>query len=58
MGVAAAQIRLDHKAGERLRVSRGQAGRNKGTGDKALDPLGRDAGAGTVLLRHRCHVPW
>ena len=41
MGVAAAQIGLDHQGGDGFGVGGGQAGRGKGAGDEGREPLGR-----------------
>ena len=43
MGVAAAQIGLDHKSGERFRILRRQAGRDEGAGDEGGNLRGRNA---------------
>ena len=43
VGVAAAQIGLDHEAPDDFRVLRGQAGRDKGADDETREPVGGNA---------------
>ena len=53
MGIAAAQIGLDHEPGDGFRVLRGQAGRDKGADDETREPVGGNA---RIVRGHACHA--
>ena len=49
VGVAAAQIRLDHQSGDGFRVLRRQAGRREGADDERGKAIGRNARVGCIV---------
>ena len=54
VSIAAAQIRLDHKVGQNLRITSGHAGRCKGAEYKGGEPRGGNAGN---VTGHTGHAP-
>ena len=54
MGIAAAQIGLDHEVGQGLRIASRHAGRGEGAEDEGGEPLGRNAGN---VIGHTGHAP-
>ena len=43
MGIAAAQIGLDHEAGKNFRIFCRHAGCSRGAGNEGAEPIGRNA---------------